>query len=59
MKHVILLWLLLLSALAPLRAQSSAPDSLRQHLDYLVAPLDKTQLPAPFLEEYGRRLLPV
>jgi hypothetical protein len=62
MKKIALLLMLCLGWLghpAPLRAQALPPDSLRQHLDYLFAPLDKTQVPAPFLEEYGLRFLPL
>ena len=53
---LILCWLL---GSAPLRAQSPPPDSLRQHLDHLFAQVNKSQVPAPFLEEYGLRFLPL
>ena len=46
-------------ASAPVHAQTPPPDSLRQHLDRLFAQIDKTQVPAPFLEEYGLRFLPL
>ena len=38
---------------APAAAQTT--DSLRQAVDHIFAPLDKSQVPAPFLEEYGTR----
>ncbi|MBU6119563.1 hypothetical protein [Hymenobacter siberiensis] len=44
---------------ATVYAQTPPPDSLRQHLDHLFAQVDKTQVPAPFLEEYGLRFLPL
>ena len=44
---------------APVQAQAPPTDSLRQQLDRLFAPVDKTQVPAPFLEEYGRHFLPL
>ena len=56
---VTLLTLCLLWGLAPLRAQTLPPDSLRQHLNNLFAQVDKNQVPAPFLEEYGLRFLPL
>jgi hypothetical protein len=63
---VLLLALCWFIGLAPLRAQpaalqaqSAAPDSLRQFLDHVFAPLDKSLVPTPFLEEYGRRYLPL
>lgn len=40
-----------------MRAQGT--DSLRQHLDQLFANVDKTQIPASYLEEYGLRFLPL
>ncbi|GAA3930562.1 hypothetical protein [Hymenobacter algoricola] len=40
----LLLFLLLLTG-AGLNARAQAPDSLRQHLDHLFAPLDKAQIP--------------
>ncbi|MGI4870137.1 MAG: hypothetical protein ACRYFX_03045 [Janthinobacterium lividum] len=61
MRHFSLL--LLLSALlaAPLasQAQLSGSDSLRQRLNFLFAPLNKSQVPTAYLEEYGVRLLPL
>ncbi|MDO7850735.1 T9SS type A sorting domain-containing protein [Hymenobacter convexus] len=54
-----LLALCWLCAAAPAWAQSPPPDSLRQHLDHLFAQVDKTQVPAPFLEEYGLRFVPL
>ena len=36
-------------------ARAQAPDSLRQALDHFFAPLDKSQLPVPYLAEYGNR----
>lgn len=55
------LYLLLVSALlsAPLtsHAQLSGSDSLRQRLNAIFAPLDKSQVPTRYLQEYGVRLL--
>lgn len=39
---------------APAYAQTT--DSLRQAVDHIFAPLDKTQVPVPYLAEYGTRL---
>ena len=54
------LYLLLLSALlsAPFasQAQMSGSDSLRLQLNTIFAPLDKSQVPTAYLEEYGVRL---
>lgn len=54
--------LLLLCWLAVLRtyAQGTPPsDSVRMYLDNMFANVDKTQVPTPFLEEYGSRLAPL
>ena len=45
--------LLLVLSLRP--AQAQGPDSLRTALDRLFAPLDKAQVPVPYLYEYGNR----
>lgn len=66
MRKLLYALLLLSSSLLPLcaraqhaRAQSAAPDSVRLTLDQLFAHVDKTQVPTPFLEEYGHRFLPL
>ena len=43
----------LLLLAAPAAAQTT--DSLRQAVDRIFAPLDKTQVPVPYLAEYGTR----
>jgi hypothetical protein len=60
MRHLYAL-LFLLSALLPSRshAQLSGADSLRQRLNTIFAPLDKSQVPTAYLAEYGVRLLPL
>ena len=50
-------WLLALGRAA---AQSAPPsDSVRLYLDNMFANLDKTQVPTPYLEEYGFRFAPL
>ncbi|HEX8428399.1 hypothetical protein [Hymenobacter sp.] len=61
MKHAYLftfLLALLLGRPVALRAQALTDDT-RQQLDYLFAPLDKTQVPTGFLIEYGLPLAPL
>ncbi|AMJ66107.1 hypothetical protein [Hymenobacter sp. PAMC 26628] len=65
-KHYLLLALLWFStawhASAQQRVAAVAPapvDSLRQYLGNMFANVDKTQVPAPYLEEYGYRFLPL
>lgn len=55
MKTFSRLFFLLLLALSLHPAQAQGPDSLRLALDHLFAPLDKTQVPVPYLYEYGNR----
>jgi hypothetical protein len=60
MKHFyFLLALLWLASTGRSAAQTQPTDSARQYLRSVFAPLDKSQLPAPYLEEYGYRLLPL
>lgn len=66
MKHRYLLFALLwlgstLSGMAQQRAAvAPAPvDSVRQYLGNMFANVDKSQIPAPYLEEYGYRFLPL
>lgn len=62
MKQLFLLLLTLCGlATRAVQAQSSPPpaDSVRQYLDHLFAPLDVSQLPTPYLEEYGFRFAPL
>ncbi len=61
MKKTTLLWLCCsLLAWGRVAAQSAPPsDSVRQYLDQMFAPVDKTQVPTPYLEEYGFRFAPL
>lgn len=61
MRHFYAFLFLLSALLVPGRghAQFSGTDSLRQRLNFLFAPLDKSQVPTQYLEEYGVRLLPL
>ena len=52
-----LYFLLLLSLLGPARLWAQTTDSLRLKLDYLVAPLDKSQVPAGRLDAYATPLV--
>lgn len=59
-KTTLLLFVCWLLALGRVAAQSSLPsDSVRLYLDNMFANLDKTQVPAPYLEEYGSRFAPL
>ena len=42
---------------APLGARAQAADSLHRQLDYIFAPLDKSQVPTRLLAEYGTPLV--
>jgi hypothetical protein len=61
MRHLFLALLLLAGSLLPLcaRAQTQPTDSVRLVLDRIFQHVDKSQVPAPFLEEYGHRFLPL
>lgn len=66
MKKIYLLLALLWFASVPrvfaqkFAAIAPAPvDSVRQYLSNMFANVDKTQIPAPYLEEYGYRFLPL
>ena len=55
-KTTLLLFFCWLLSLGRVVAQSAPPsDSVRLYLDHMFANVDKTQVPAPFLEEYGFR----
>ena len=53
MKRMYFLLAGLLLMLRPASAQTA--DSLRQAIDHIFAPLDKAQVPVPYLAEYGNR----
>ena len=57
MKKLYLFLLLSLVGAVQLRAQ--AIDSLKYKLDYLLAPLDKSQVPTGLLAGYGASLAPM
>ncbi|WP_201977505.1 T9SS type A sorting domain-containing protein [Hymenobacter rubidus] len=60
MKHFLRFFLAVLLSIAGLSrvwAQTAPPDAARQQLDQIFAPLDKTQVPSGYLDEYGERLL--
>ncbi|MBC6700474.1 hypothetical protein [Hymenobacter sp. BT190] len=60
MKHVYrLLTLLLLALLSPAITQATTPpgDSLRVALDHVFAPLDLSQVPTPYLQDYGYKFV--
>jgi hypothetical protein len=60
MKKTTLLWLLCWITSLSASAQTTPPvDSVRQYLDHMFANVDKTQVPTPYLEEYGNRLAPL
>ncbi|AMR28849.1 hypothetical protein A0257_18265 [Hymenobacter psoromatis] len=60
MKHFyFLLTLLWLASTTHGVAQTQPTDSARQYLSNLFAPLDKSQLPTPYLEDYGYRFMPL
>ena len=60
MKHFyFLLTLLWLASAGHSMAQTQPTDSARQYLTNLFAPLDKSQLPTPYLEDYGYRFMPL
>ena len=50
-RYLLLLLAALLSAPLASRAQLSGADSLRQRLNALFAPLDKSQVPTAYLQE--------
>ena len=57
MKTCTRFFIFLLLALGLRPAQAQGPDSLRTALDRLFAPLDKAQVPVPYLYEYGNRFV--
>ena len=60
MKKIALLLLLCGLLAGRSSAQTApAPDSMRQYLDAMFAHLDHTQVPTPYLEEYGSRFAPL
>ena len=60
MKHFyFLLALLWLASTGHSVAQTQPSDSARQYLANLFAPLNKSQLPTPYLEDYGYRFMPL
>ena len=60
MKHFyFLLALLWLASIGHSAAQTQPTDSARQYLSTMFAPLDKSQLPTPYLEDYGYRFMPL
>lgn len=60
MKHFyFLLALLWLASTGRSAAQTQPTDSARQYLSTMFAPLDKSQLPTPYLEDYGYRFMPL
>ncbi|RZK28859.1 MAG: hypothetical protein EOO63_10320 [Hymenobacter sp.] len=56
---LLLLFAALFSAPLVSQAQLSGADSLRLRLNAIFQPLDKSQVPTGYLEEYGVRLLPL